>query len=319
MRKSHVDYIKAIGIILVIIGHINFANSYFEIKEWIYAFHMPLFFFASGLVIKEAKMDKNFFVKKFRSLMIPFFIWGMIYSELNFRNIEYIGYGSYNTLTFAHTLTSIWFLPAMLTGVILVQIVFKITKNIYLQIGAMVSLALIGVYVPVIGRGYPWCIDVGLLAASFILLGYFSEKLLWEKTTRDFVILMIIGTLGTLLFHFNKVSGSSNVLMAKRNVGNPIYFFLVAVSGCMMVYGLARLIDNVWKDNRILDFIGTNTLAIFATHKPLIKVCEKLFYHVKFPWYLELMFTTIFVLGVCCIFTVLINYFIPVLNGKKAV
>ena len=99
MRKCYVDYVKAIGIILVVMGHINFANSNFGIKEWIYAFHMPLFFFATGLVIKEAKLDKNFFVKKFKTLMIPYFIWGMIYFQLSFRNIAYIGYGSYNALT----------------------------------------------------------------------------------------------------------------------------------------------------------------------------------------------------------------------------
>ena len=47
-RILYVDYIKAIAMILVIIGHINYANQ--EIKPWLYAFHMPVFFFCTGLV-----------------------------------------------------------------------------------------------------------------------------------------------------------------------------------------------------------------------------------------------------------------------------
>lgn len=42
-RKRYIDLIKGIGIILVIMGYINFANSF--IKEWIYLYHMTLFFF----------------------------------------------------------------------------------------------------------------------------------------------------------------------------------------------------------------------------------------------------------------------------------
>ena len=39
-RKQYVDYIKAFGIILVILGHVNFANS--GLKTWIYSFHVSV-------------------------------------------------------------------------------------------------------------------------------------------------------------------------------------------------------------------------------------------------------------------------------------
>lgn len=50
-RIANIDYVRAIAIILVVAGHVNFAN--YHIKALIYSFHMPLFFFVSGLVMKE--------------------------------------------------------------------------------------------------------------------------------------------------------------------------------------------------------------------------------------------------------------------------
>ena len=138
-----------------------------------------------------------------------------------------------------------------------------------------------------------------------------------KVSTWTMIALFFLGMFGTLLFDNNKVKGSSNVLMARRNIGNPVLFFVVAISGCIMVYSLTRIIAKTEGDYKLLNFIGSNTLAIFATHKPVIKLCEKFFYHFSFPWYIELFSTTIIVLGISCIFSVLINYFIPVLNGKR--
>ena len=58
-RNAWVDYAKAIGIILVVYGHVARGvfnaglpmdeDNYLLIDSIIYSFHMPLFFFLSGL------------------------------------------------------------------------------------------------------------------------------------------------------------------------------------------------------------------------------------------------------------------------------
>ena len=53
MGKLHliyIDYAKALAMLLVIMGHVNFAND--DLKAWIYSFHMPTFFLLSGMVLK---------------------------------------------------------------------------------------------------------------------------------------------------------------------------------------------------------------------------------------------------------------------------
>lgn len=47
-RDTVVDVAKGIGILLVILGHLK--NP---IMDFIYAFHMPLFFFISGMFVKK--------------------------------------------------------------------------------------------------------------------------------------------------------------------------------------------------------------------------------------------------------------------------
>ena len=48
-RKDYIDYAKAIGIFLVVLAHTPLKN---EVSDWIYVFHMPLFFFLSGVFAK---------------------------------------------------------------------------------------------------------------------------------------------------------------------------------------------------------------------------------------------------------------------------
>ena len=80
-RSATADIAKTIGIILVVIGHYNPADApewYHLANRFIYAFHMPLFMFASGYIYamtgnSQNKGGGNFILKKFNRLMIPYF------------------------------------------------------------------------------------------------------------------------------------------------------------------------------------------------------------------------------------------------------
>src|SRR5208282_5215739 len=50
------------------------------VDEWIYAFHMPLFFFLSGLFLfrSTAKPWLEFVSDKLRSIAYPYFLWSVI-------------------------------------------------------------------------------------------------------------------------------------------------------------------------------------------------------------------------------------------------
>lgn len=90
-RITQLDYAKAIGIILVIIGHISYDG--FSARDWlkhfIYTFHMPLFFIIAGIQegIKTTKtgavpLNKSYIAKLFHRYSVPYFAWSVIYIVL---------------------------------------------------------------------------------------------------------------------------------------------------------------------------------------------------------------------------------------------
>ena len=101
-RIAWLDYAKGIGIILVVYGHVISGLSNAGILQtipvsWklgmdlsvrgIYTFHMPLFFFLSGLLFKDnwIKNDHQraeLARKKITNLMYPYLIWSIVFSSI---------------------------------------------------------------------------------------------------------------------------------------------------------------------------------------------------------------------------------------------
>ena len=72
------NYMKAIGILLVVAGHVSG-----EVLHWFpaFSFHMPLFIFVSGYLYKTSYEEnvRLFFRKKFSSLLLPYYRWNLFY------------------------------------------------------------------------------------------------------------------------------------------------------------------------------------------------------------------------------------------------
>ena len=90
-RKIWVDYAKAVGIILVVYGHvargvfnagIPFSEPVFRIVDSVvYTFHMPLFFFLSGLFLirsLEKRGSHGLLENKVSTIVYPFILWSLI-------------------------------------------------------------------------------------------------------------------------------------------------------------------------------------------------------------------------------------------------
>lgn len=151
---------RGIGIFLVILGHSfpteTFNNNFLwvYIHKFIYSFHMPLFFFLSGFFafkiydIYNLKQYKKFICKKFKRLMIPYFLITLIavpiklfmnkFAErpttLNKLLMDILIYPLNNPIIF------FWFLHALFL-VFLIAIVFvKMPKKYMVIITCILSL-----------------------------------------------------------------------------------------------------------------------------------------------------------------------------------
>lgn len=102
IRYDNIDLLKGIAILLVVMGHfIQFNTETYHSNvgyRLIYSFHMELFMFLSGYIvlkttiIKDIESTKIFIRKRFISLMLPYFSWGILdYYILNSpKNVSFI-------------------------------------------------------------------------------------------------------------------------------------------------------------------------------------------------------------------------------------
>lgn len=73
IRQNWIDWAKAIGIYLVVVGHCTFTNT--NIEGFIYTFHMPLFFLISGFLYKKEKLSITLYLKKLTNrLLVPYLL-----------------------------------------------------------------------------------------------------------------------------------------------------------------------------------------------------------------------------------------------------
>ena len=75
-RKCWLDIAKGIAIFLMVIGHTSIPSV---VSNFVYAFHMPLFFIASGLASDYDRHTWGGYVKhKSYTIMLPFLSYSVI-------------------------------------------------------------------------------------------------------------------------------------------------------------------------------------------------------------------------------------------------
>lgn len=94
-RLEYADIAKALAIFAVVLAHVNLVAT--PGREWMfvnvcYAFHMPFFFMLGGLFLKPGATTgcdgwKGFPAKNFLTLMVPYFVWGVIYMPFSYTNL----------------------------------------------------------------------------------------------------------------------------------------------------------------------------------------------------------------------------------------
>ena len=292
IRLDYLDIAKCITIFLVMVGHCvgNTENPFYRCA--IYYFHMPLFFIVSGVVTRkhqttkyDLKHYKDFLIKNVFSLLIPYFIWALIYSNFSYSNIPHIIYGSWQSLKTGSTLTSLWFLPCLFLARIEMELVLhssnlfpKINRHLYALIWAIIAFV-IGFNLPKLENGYPFCFDISIVALAYMLVGYAYKEYLnkLENKSISYQIIMLIVYIGLYIFGITYEDQIYLVLMCGSEYGNIALMLLNSFSGCGIIITISIilskyvLLDSESKIRRAMLWIGKNTIGIYLIHKPFLQ------------------------------------------------
>lgn len=77
-REVWIDWAKAIGILLVVMGHSHYASE--DFLPFISMINMPMFFVVSGYLFSTKKPFRQIMQSNFKSLLVPYYLYNLILS-----------------------------------------------------------------------------------------------------------------------------------------------------------------------------------------------------------------------------------------------
>lgn len=270
-RIDWLDYAKGIGIFLVVTGHTLRAMVKSEILEaspmvdgidrWIYAFHMPLFFFISGLLIERSlsKSLPKFAIDKLKTIAYPYIFWSLLQGMLQIFASKYtnneISWDRLWRIVYAPVM-QFWFLYVLFLSMLL----YAIARQLKISPGGFLVCCIILYLLKIfsINMGTWGVLYQVRTFAIYLGIGAVMGSKFDLKQLRQIPTLMLLAIMGT---------GFMFVGFAVRLnwTGLPVAKLLLALWGIVATLALAILMERL----RIFPAVkqwGTLSMAIFLAH-----------------------------------------------------
>lgn len=279
-RIQWVDIAKAIGIFMIVLGHTVDEGP---VKQYVYSFHIPLFFFLSGATFRVKGKPFGAFIKdKARALLVPYAVFALV-SQLVYVLMQAVASGvmqggrSFSMrdawlgllLGNAEANRGLWFLPCLfLMSILLYPIIRQMEENPARgRWIALAAAAASAAYTFLDGTLFeignlPWKLDAALKLLGFALAGRVFLRRVneafvrrWDVRAGALVLMLCGGAAGLLWNERIKYLGSV--------YGNVWVFYLSSVCSvlgvCVLIAGMPGC--------RPLEYAGRRTLAILVMHK----------------------------------------------------
>ena len=267
-RVSWLDCAKGFSIVLVIYSH----NHSF-LNQYIYTFHVHLFFFISGIFHNNKITYVESIKKKFNTLIVPYYMWAILlyffwfFIVRRFGSDSHLDYSPVNNLIGLFTAQGgrdymdwgvpLWFVPCLFVVNFIYTFISKIASLLARYL-IVVTLLIIGFFIKDFFNWYFWSFDIALVVISFYALGNEFKGVLISKSKFDYHLLLLSGIIHFCLFSF---CGEINIY--RSHYGNHLMLFLInGVSACIFYIQMFKCLPNI----KFLSFLGKNTLSILAMH-----------------------------------------------------
>jgi fucose 4-O-acetylase-like acetyltransferase len=289
-RVHWIDIAKGIGILFIIYAHMLGSHDY---RYLFYSFHIPLFFFLSGVVYNHKKYTDfiTFIKKSAKGLLLPYFVFAFIsfalwlmqlkdhnlFSPEVIRQFLSIFYGNSNNglLDFNNVL---WFLPTLFVIRLLFALLAKIFTKAKIMIFILAFFSVFGYLFSIYAANVklPFGIETALSGVVFYGSGFLwnqSEKaksLVFKYKYLLFVLLFIIGNyISTIDFN----AYGAQIDMRLNHLNNYFSFYLAAFSGTFTWISFSMILNK----NLLLEKLGRNSLILFAWHLPIFNYLNIIF------------------------------------------
>ncbi len=187
-RIGFIDVAKAIGIVLVVVGHTPGIPAAWVVM--IYSFHMPLFFFVSGYLqpVSAGRDDTSLGITRTaRSLLVPYVVffgvslaYWLATRHLGDRASKFGGVGVGDAFVGLWTGVSndlfvnqaLWFLPCLFVCTVVFRLLQRFATPGRLLAGALVACSALLAFVHPLAQRWPWGLDILPVVLLFFAAGH---------------------------------------------------------------------------------------------------------------------------------------------------
>lgn len=325
-RIIWIDWTKSVCMFLVVLGHCHVQPSMHLVTQVIYSFHIPLFFFISGLLCPK-RFSRTTLLKDIRYIIIPYYFFGIL--QIFIHSLLSKDFSYYFFLTKLKSLCigddvsigAIWFLFALFICKQLYYLLQMIGRETYPTHTLFLILSLLpAYYISSFHINLPLFADSALFGLPFFLLGSKSlkyiEEIRPEKTLGISLITTVSFVLTVILSIYNGF-----VSIAVCNYGNYLLlYYLNAMTGIAAIIGMSLLQRNNYKSFILITSYGT--IVTLGLHGTILLFLQYYiprligFYTTSVNLPIAILYTSI-TYATCYIIIILGNKYCPQLLGLK--
>lgn len=292
MRNPLIDIAKGLGILLVVFGH-NWIIVHDQalLYRLIFSFHMPLFFFLSGVVSSDTGDLRSYLLKRADTLLKPYFvvltIWGLLRIAQTGQSwrayFSGLLYGTGYTIEW----TPLWFLPHLFLSLILLALLLRLSRRwpqrtLWLCVVAAILL-LAGVYAldgiaqidksryiawnPWLNNhsddfpGLPWSLDLVPITCAYLLAGYLLKARVMALRFHLTGFILALTLFAVLHGVF-----SDSMDLHLRHYGNLWVSAAQSALGIYLCLSVAVLLLQLPRIAAVLTYLGSASLFILIFH-----------------------------------------------------
>lgn len=281
-RIEYIDVAKAIGILLVILGHCYYTARVPHLGTAIYSFHMPLFFIISGMFLKPIGVKEGI-VKYSKAYLKPYavicllmivitfvlFCFKMTESGVFKEDLIRIAFGSGSNEDKAMfhdipTVGPIWFLLALFWGCALSSVIKKKCNPHFCTV-LWVFVFFFAGYISSKYVRLPLSLQMGMCSVPFILTGGWIRQYdvveRFGKLNKILIVSLII------IWLFAVFTMGDDLNMASSRYREGIVRIPLSIIATLFCLYLCKKYD--FKILRWMKWLGRNTLYVLAGHQLL--------------------------------------------------
>ncbi|MDG3085080.1 acyltransferase family protein [Vibrio hannami] len=275
-RIAWVDISRGMAFLMIIYSHLDFTN------ETLMAYFTPMFlttfFFVSGYLFNTKYSFIEVIEQRFRTILIPFFIYGVINivltQILTFGDKPPIAEAFYNFfMQIRGHDDGLWFLASLFVSTIPFYFMVKYTKGV-----ALIALSTLFMAVNhyINSAPIPWHIELIAPSVFYMSLGFVYkqyEQVLARIITAKVAIISALVYLPLVTAHYRNFA--EHVSFTTTNY--VLDGLVITLLGLIICIYVSKKVDKL---SGFLTFIGSNSLLYFCLHGKVFSIQQKIIYTV---------------------------------------